>query len=114
MNIFIKVIFLLIISFLICSLLTKLLIKLQNKYLLFQPQRDEIKSLHKQKNNTPILGGLAFFASSILSLLIIDYHLFFNGKLIDMLLIFTGFFIIGFVDDLTKLIKKIIKDKNHI
>ena len=96
---------LLISSIIFSSLIIKLIIKLQTKKEYYLPQREEL-TFHNQKNKTPLFGGVGILFGSIFSLLLTNYQVFTNLKLLKSILIFIGFFIIGFVDDYLKISKK--------
>lgn len=92
---------------LVTSLLTNfLLIKLQNKRKLYQPVREELSNFHKDKLTTPTLGGIGIFLGIIVSLLISDISLFTHKKIVSYLILISIFFLIGFVDDFLKVIKR--------
>ena len=97
---------LLLVSFILSSLLNKLIIYIQNKRKVYQPLREELLDIHKGKTSTPTLGGIGIYLSSIISILIFNFNYFFDYKFFVLFLFSTGFFLIGLVDDLTKVIKK--------
>lgn len=103
---YLQCIIVLVLSILISCFLTKGLIHLQNNRHFFQPQREELSVLHQTKQKTPSMGGIAICLSSYISLLIVNYQVFFDKKVLDVLLTFLGFFLVGLVDDLLKMIAK--------
>lgn len=96
----------LLVSFFISLFINKILINIQNKKHYFQPIRDELNDLHKNKKNTPTLGGIGIYLGSILTILIFDYEFFLNRQFFLIFIVSTAFFLIGLIDDLMKIIKK--------
>lgn len=111
LNIIYQCILILILSIIISAFFVKLLIQLQNKKHLGQPIREEL-TFHNSKKNTPSFGGVAIFFSSILSLLIVNYAFINNKNVINLILMAFTFFLIGFIDDFTKVLFKNYKGLN--
>ncbi len=102
----IQVLIILLLSISLSSIFNIILIKIQNKRKLFQPQREELSSIHKDKSSTPTLGGIGIYLSCSLSLLITNIDIFKNKKFILVFILISAFFVLGFIDDLLKVIKK--------
>ena len=113
-NLLIFIVLLLFSSFFISLLINKLLIKLQNKMNYVQPLREELIPIHKNKSKTPTLGGIGIYLSSILTILLFSFKSFYNRDLLLILICTTGFFLIGLVDDLIKIIKNDAKGEKGI
>lgn len=93
-------------SIIFSAIITKLLIYLQKTHRFFQPQRDELNILHHEKQKTPSLGGIAICLGCLLSLLLTNYKIFIDQKILKLILTFLGFFLVGLTDDLLKIIAK--------
>jgi phospho-N-acetylmuramoyl-pentapeptide-transferase len=92
------------VAFLVCILLGPLLIPLLRKLKFGQTVRDDGPQSHLAKTGTPTMGGLVMMAGIIVACLLFsrgshEYTLF-------ALLISLGFGIVGFLDDLIKIVKK--------
>ena len=122
MNIYAALAFAAILSFLIAFLLGFVLIPWLRKLKFGQTILDIGPAWHKSKQGTPVMGGIMFIISTILSVtvvLVTDYlmggnlfaseHIVPNQlkvKLVAGVLLALGFGIIGFADDYIKVIKK--------
>tara|TARA_Y100001970_G_scaffold183190_1_gene222821 strand:+ start:29250 stop:30320 length:1071 start_codon:yes stop_codon:yes gene_type:complete len=93
----ISIIFLFLISF-STSLITNYFgLKVTRKFKFLQKIREESPSRHKNKENTPTLGGLFFIPIFLIVLIFVDL----NFNAIKILSIYTilGYFLIGLTDD---------------
>jgi len=106
MNDIIKVILSLLIAFFASLFLTRYLIILQKNINSYQPIREELSLMHKQKSHTPIGGGIAIFISSIIPILLFYNKDIIKTGFINDLMIFFGFFLVGFIDDFLKIFFK--------
>lgn len=106
MNDIIKVILSLLIAFFVSLFLTRYLIILQKNIKSYQPIREELSLMHKQKSHTPIGGGIAIFISSIIPILLFYNKDIIKTGFINDLMIFFGFFLVGFIDDFLKIFFK--------
>lgn len=122
MNIYLALGLVAIISFLIAFLLGFIIIPWLRKLKFGQTILEEGPIWHKSKQGTPIMGGIMFAISTIVSVvavLVTDYLLggnFFAGelegshtqkvKLIACVLLALGFGLVGFADDYIKVVKK--------
>lgn len=97
-------IFSVLISFLISILLGPILIPLLHKLKFGQNIRKEGPESHQKKSGTPVMGGIIFIISIIITYLIISKKLDFEIRII--LLSFLGFGAIGAIDDLLKIVHK--------
>lgn len=88
-------------NFLLSSFLTKALILVLKKHSKFQPIRTDGPRAHLHKARTPTMGGLAFNASAIISILLFcDLHLCYTWI---GLFLFVSFSLIGLIDDAMKI-----------
>ena len=101
-----SILFHLILSFFLSLAINKILILLQNKKHYYQPIRDELNELHKNKKNTPTLGGIGIYLGSILTMLLLNFKAFSDYEFLLIFITVTAFFLIGLIDDLMKIIKK--------
>ena len=87
-------------SFVVCLLLTKIIMILLKKHSKFQPIRVEGPETHFVKTKTPTMGGIAISLSIIVSLLTFcntrNYYVF------AMLILIITFSLIGLADDVIK------------
>lgn len=105
LNIILQCILSLAIGIIISMIFTKLLIKIQINKKLSQPIREEL-TFHSDKKNTPTLGGISIFFSSLITLLIVNINSLLDSYLINIILSLTGFFVVGLIDDLSKILFK--------
>ena len=105
LNIILQCIITLLLSTLISSLITKLVISIQLKKELSQPIREEL-TFHNNKKNTPTLGGISIFLTPIITLFIVNINFIYDKNLTLIILILSGFFVVGLIDDLYKLLLK--------
>ena len=92
----------LIITFFLSLILSFLFIKiyLRKKRIVNNKLREEL--IHnKNKASTPV-GGFLFIASTFISLLIIDYKIFFDERVFPLIFLALIYFILGFIDDYKK------------
>lgn len=122
MNIYVALAFAAVLSFLIAFLLGFVLIPWLRKLKFGQTILDIGPAWHKSKQGTPVMGGIMFIVSTIVSVivvLVIDHLLggnLFGGdyilpnqlkvKLVSGILLALGFGLIGFADDYIKVVKK--------
>lgn len=94
-----------VIAFLVTAVLGPVVIPWLTKLKFGQEILEIGPNWHKNKAGTPTMGGMMFIAGvcvSVVSALLA----FFDIRLLMMLLIATGFGVIGFVDDYVKVVKK--------
>lgn len=94
----------LIISFVIATLIGPILIPLLHKLKFGQNIRTEGPKSHQKKAGTPTIGGLIFIFATMITMIIMTDS--FTDEAMIALYAFIGFGIIGFLDDLLKIIKK--------
>jgi phospho-N-acetylmuramoyl-pentapeptide-transferase len=98
-------------SFFISAIATFLLIKYQNKKMIFNQQRNLGIQMHAQKSSVPSLGGVAiFFGIFVSSIIFVEK----KDILFLLLLFISSFFFIGFLDDILKIKNKNNPDKLNI
>lgn len=102
----------LLIAFLISYVINKYIIKYFAKKEKYQKMREELVDSKKAK--TPIFGGISFLFSTLLSLLIVDYRIFFNSDIIILIFLSIVFFLVGFIDDYLKVFKQNYKGLNAL
>ncbi|MFA6432060.1 MAG: phospho-N-acetylmuramoyl-pentapeptide-transferase, partial [Candidatus Margulisiibacteriota bacterium] len=69
-----------------------------------QPVREEGPSAHRSKAGTITMGGIGFILSIIiLSFVLVDFE--FTPQYLAILLLFIAFALIGFLDDLLKILR---------
>ena len=96
-------IFAILISFLICVLLSPIIIPILRKIKLGQYEREDGPQSHKVKAGTPTMGGvIILLAASIASLFFLKDH----PDLIAIVCVTIGYGIIGFADDFIKVFMK--------
>jgi len=122
MNIYVALAFAAVFSFLIAFLLGFVLIPWLRKLKFGQTILDIGPAWHKSKQGTPVMGGIMFIVSTIVSVVVVlvtdhllggnlfgSEHILPNQlkvKLVAGILLAVGFGIIGFVDDYIKVVKK--------
>ncbi len=122
MNIYIALAFAAVLSFLIAFLLGFVLIPWLRKLKFGQTILDIGPAWHKSKQGTPVMGGIMFIVSTVVSVIVVlvtDYLLggdLFGSdyilpdqlkvKLVAGVILALGFALIGFVDDYIKVVKK--------
>ncbi len=122
MNIYVALAFAAVLSFLIAFLLGFVLIPWLRKLKFGQTILDIGPAWHKSKQGTPVMGGIMFIVSTIVSVIVVlvtDHILggnLFGGdyilpnqlkvKLVAGVLLSLGFALIGFADDYIKVVKK--------
>lgn len=104
----IKLITAFIISFLVATLVGKLLIPYLRKIKAGQQIRSDGPTWHMSKTGTPTMGGIMFIAGVIVACLTVGYEEMLNGEFghIYILLFALIYGVIGFLDDYEKLRKK--------
>ena len=103
--IFLRCVLLLFVSFFLSNRINKLIIGLENKKNKGQEISIYLMDNHQQKKMTPTLGGIGIIISIIISSLFVFDSYLDVYFLLGILLIF-GFFIIGTIDDLFKILFK--------
>ena len=98
---FLKLIFSLILSFILSIFFTKKIIKISQKRNAAQIERQYLEN-HIAKKGTPTMGGIGFVFSSLITFLIINFNDTLSYGVLAVILSYFGFFIIGFVDDYLK------------
>ncbi len=122
MNIYVALAFAAVLSFLIAFLLGFVLIPWLRKLKFGQTILDIGPAWHKSKQGTPVMGGIMFIVSTVVSVIVVlvtDHILggnLFGGdyilpnqlkvKLVAGVLLSLGFALIGFADDYIKVVKK--------
>lgn len=122
MNIYVALAFAAVLSFLIAFLLGFVLIPWLRKLKFGQTILDIGPAWHKSKQGTPVMGGIMFIVSTIVSVVVVlvTDHLLggdlfgseyilpnqLKVKLVAGVLLALGFGLIGFVDDYIKVVKK--------
>lgn len=122
MNIYVALAFAAILSFTVAFLLGFVMIPWLRKLKFGQTILEEGPIWHKSKQGTPIMGGLMFIVSTIISVIVVlltDYFMggnLFAGesiipnqlkvKLVAGILLAVGFGLVGFADDYIKVVKK--------
>lgn len=86
--------------------INRVLIRIQNRRSVFQPIRDELQQMHGGKSHTPTLGGIAIVSGIVLSLVTVDTGIFFDAKFCRIFWVTLGFFFVGLVDDLIKVLRR--------
>ena len=122
MNVYVAIAFAAVLSFLIAFLLGFVLIPWLRKLKFGQTILDIGPAWHKSKQGTPIMGGIMFIVSTIVTIIVVlvtdhllggnlfdsDYILpnQLKVKLVAGVLLALGFGLIGFADDYIKVVKK--------
>lgn len=122
MNIYVALISTAVLSFLIAFLLGFVIIPWLRKLKFGQTILDIGPAWHKSKQGTPVMGGLMFIISTIVSVAVVLLTDYFMGgnlfasehiipdqlkvKLVGGVLLAVGFGLIGFADDYIKVVKK--------
>ncbi len=122
MNIYVACVFAIILSFAIAFLLGFVMIPWLRKLKFGQTILEDGPIWHKSKQGTPIMGGLMFIVSTIVSVIVVlltDYFMggnLFAGesivpnqlkvKLVAGVFLALGFGLVGFADDYIKVVKK--------
>lgn len=94
---------------LIMLLIMPWLIRYLHKIKFGQTEREEGLESHKKKNGTPTMGGLAFIFVPTIVYLICSFFfadMAFNQNILIILLAYTGYGLIGFLDDYIIVVKK--------
>ncbi|WP_426349469.1 phospho-N-acetylmuramoyl-pentapeptide-transferase [Alloiococcus sp. CFN-8] len=99
-----KILLGLILGFLIASLLAPLFIPMLHKLKFGQNIREDGPQSHLKKAGTPTMGGLIFIASSIISVFIMIRNPSDEAVIALLSMIFFG--VVGFLDDILKIIRK--------
>ncbi|NFV14030.1 phospho-N-acetylmuramoyl-pentapeptide-transferase [Clostridium sporogenes] len=98
------IIYAVIFSFLLSTIISLLLIPLFKKLNLGQNIKDGIPISHKKKAGTPTFGGIIFIFSSIITMLLIIKN--YNKELLLVAFSLIAFGLIGLIDDIFKKIHK--------
>ena len=96
-------IFAILISFLICVILSPIIIPILKKIKLGQYIREDGVKSHLSKAGTPTMGGIIILISATIASLFFIKN---NPDLIAILLVTIGYGLIGFADDFIKVVKK--------
>jgi phospho-N-acetylmuramoyl-pentapeptide-transferase len=97
--------FLLFLALIFSFLLTYPLVRIIRYFKIGQAIREEGPKTHLSKAGTPTMGGVGFVLSIlILSLIFIDFQ--FDLRYLAIILLTFGFAVIGFADDLIKILRK--------
>ena len=100
--VFLKLIFSLILSFILSIFFTKKIIKISNKRNAGQIEREYLAN-HIAKKGTPTMGGIGFVLASLITFFIINFNESIGYEVITVFVSYVGFFIIGFIDDYLKI-----------
>lgn len=99
-------------SFVICTVLTKITIPFLRKLNFGQSIRKEGPQEHQKKSGTPTMGGIVIISSVVFSTVGILLALFYdsidsiNKEVLLALFLFVGYGLVGFADDYIKVVKK--------
>lgn len=99
-----KLLIVLVISFVLSLIIGPIFIPLLHKLKFGQNERKEGPKSHLKKSGTPTMGGIIFFISCAVTLLILRYKL--SSDAMILLYSLLGFGFIGFLDDLLKILHK--------
>ena len=99
-----KIIYCVLIGFAVSILQGPLLIPVLHWLKFGQNIRDEGPAAHKKKAGTPTMGGIIFILATTLTLFVIEKHP--GSDAVLALLAFIGFGVIGFLDDVLKIVHK--------
>ena len=105
-----KIVLTLIISNLFALLIGLILIPFLKKFKINQSLSIYLSVKHKEKKNTPTMGGIIFVLSTILTMFILFLlgHIKITYNFLIVIFVFISYFLIGFIDDYL-----IIKRKNN-
>ena len=106
MNDFLKLIMCFIVSFLICTILSKQYIKWSKKRQYQQYVRQDIVDSHHLKQGTPTMGGCIIFIATSITFFIFVPKFYLDNQMLGIFFVFLFFGIIGLMDDLLKIIYK--------
>jgi len=98
---FFKLLLSLIISFILSIFFTKKIITISQKRNAVQIEREYLKN-HLDKSGTPTMGGIAIVVSTLITFFIVNFNEFITSSTLAIILGFTSFFLIGFIDDYLK------------
>ena len=98
----------LVVSFIIASIIAPILIPVLHKLKFGQNIREEGPKSHQKKSGTPSIGGIIFIGATAITMIIMTFVMkkTFDSEAMVALYAFIAFSIIGFLDDLLKIIKK--------
>lgn len=99
-----KLIYAVLVAFVISMLLGPILIPLLHKLKFGQSIREDGPKSHQKKAGTPTMGGIIFIIATILSMIIVIKNP--NGQTVIALYAFIAFGFIGAIDDSLKIIHK--------
>ncbi len=91
-----------VVAFIITALLTKVSIPLLKRLKFGQNIREDGPQAHLKKSGTPTMGGIIFVPVAIIVSLVGGV----SKEVFGILFLVTGFFIVGFIDDYLKVVKK--------
>ncbi len=89
-------------AFVVCLIIGPFVIKLMQKLRFGQQVRDDGPASHLKKQNVPTMGGIMM----IVALAVVGLVFRFEGSALIALLATVGYALIGFLDDIIKIIKK--------
>ncbi len=92
-------------TFVLTLLTGPVLIPLLTRFKFGQTVRDDGPATHLKKTGTPTMGGVIF----LIPIIIMSLFIYFSGtfpKVLPLMLVTVGFGIIGFLDDMIKIIKR--------
>ena len=98
------IIYSILVAFLVSTLIGPLLIPLLHKMRFGQNIREDGPRSHQKKSGTPTIGGMIFILSTLICIPIIMRNP--NGEVLLCIVSFLGFGLIGFADDVLKVIHK--------
>lgn len=95
-------------SFFICLILTNILINIFSQHSVGQHILKEAPESHLAKEGTVTMGGLAIMVTIIVALLVhtLTGNEMIDFKIVSVILVLTGFGLIGLIDDLSKVFKQ--------
>ncbi len=102
--IFCKLMLTLVVSFFLSLILTKLVIYFQRKYYIGQVERSFTIESNIKKKGTPNLGGIAIVLSTLITFIILNFDSLTLPLIQGIIFCYLGYFAIGLVDDLSKII----------
>lgn len=101
--VFIKFILAFFSSAIVSSQICKALIKQFKKNRIGSVEREFTTNNHQIKKGTPTMGGLSFICTTLLAFTIFNFGWWNNKSLLAILICYSGFFLIGLLDDYSKI-----------
>ncbi|MEG2353552.1 MAG: phospho-N-acetylmuramoyl-pentapeptide-transferase [Clostridium sp.] len=99
-----KIVYCVLIAFIIALIQGPILIPILHKLKFGQNIRGEGPESHKKKAGTPTMGGIIFITATIITFVLVEGKP--NSEAMVLLGSLVGFGIIGFLDDILKIVKK--------